>query len=76
LKRNAKKFVIKVSYMSPRDMSASPTFRKKAVNVRVPFQVTPKGMKNADKARRKELGFVEIVKKAKNNASYGRKKTV
>ena len=46
------------------------------MNMRIPFQVAPKGMKNTDKAENKGLGFIDFVEHAKNNTANSRKKAI
>ena len=42
--------------------------------MRVPFQVPPKGMKNADKSGCKIFGFIDFGKHAQNDIADRRKK--
>ena len=42
--------------------------------MRIPFEITPECMQNADKTGSKGLGLINFVKHTKNNASDGIKK--
>ena len=56
-----------------RDVAGAP-FRDKSMNVRVPFQVPTKGMKDADKSGCKIFGFIDFGKHAQNDIADRRKK--
>ena len=54
--------VIKMGNITPEPVITVSTFRDKAVNVWVPFQVPAKGVKNHNKSGSKILGFIELMK--------------
>jgi hypothetical protein len=46
------------------------------MNMRIPFEIASKGMKNADKAGSKGYGFINFMEHTKNGTANGRKKTI
>lgn len=74
--RIAKEVVIKVFYRAPRRDVASTTFRDESMDMRIPFQVTSKGVKNTDKTRGKIFGFIHFGKHTEDNIANGVKETV
>lgn len=56
-----------------RDVTCA-SFRDKGMNVRVPFQVPSKGMKDTDKSGCKIFGFIDFGKHAQNDIADRRKK--
>ena len=44
--------------------------------MRIPLKTAPEGVKNADKAGSKTLGFIELAEHAKDDVTDGMKKTV
>ena len=56
-----------------RDVTGA-SFRDKGMNVRVPFQVPSKGVKDADKAGCKIFGFIDFGKHAQDDIADRRKK--
>ena len=46
------------------------------MNMRIPFQVSAKGMENTKETRSEEFGFIVFVEHTRNDAIYGRKKAV
>lgn len=51
-------------------------FRDKGVAVWIPFKVTAKGMKNADKTGDEVFSFIHLRKHAENNILYRMKRAV
>lgn len=68
--------VIKMCNPAPDDVSATAAFRNETVNMRIPFEVTPKSMENTNKPGSKVFGFIDFEKYTKDNASDGRKETI
>ena len=60
----------------PGSKASDSDFGDKNVNMRIPLKVATEGMKNADKAGSKALGFAEFAKHTKNDIADGVKKTV
>lgn len=56
--------VVKVSDMAPETIIAETAFGEKAVDVRIPFEVTAKSVEDHDIAGRKIFGMVQIEKQA------------
>lgn len=52
--------IIKMGIGTPGSKVTSAPFRNQGMNVGIPFQISPKGMEDADKARSKEFGFVKL----------------
>lgn len=48
---------------------------EKAVDMRVPFEVTPKGMEDTDKTGSKAFGFVIFMEHTKDDTADGREET-
>lgn len=71
-----KKTIVEMVDMSPQSVVAATAFRDKTVDVRVPLQVSAKGMKNHDKARSEVHGFILLKKHAGDHAADGMKETV
>lgn len=67
---------VKLKYVFLRQEPEEPIPLSKAMNVGVPFEISAKGMKNANKARSKRFRKVIFIKHSKNTASNGRKKAV
>lgn len=76
LKGLAEKLKVKVLERTPPTGIANAAFGNETVDVRIPFEVPPKGMQNTDKAGRKTLRFVGIMEHSKDNAAYRREKAV
>ena len=60
--------------MAPLPVIAVATFRNQTVNVRIPFKIPAKSMKNHNVTRSKILGFVHFKEHAGNNAGNRMKK--
>jgi len=60
----------------PRSNAPDSDFGDENMNVRIPLKAAPKGVKNADKAGSKTLGFIEFAEHAKNDVADGMKKAV
>lgn len=71
----AKEVVIEMFDNAPNHMVASAAFGDESMDMRIPFKVTPKGMKNTDKAGSKVLRFIDFMKHAKNGISDSVKET-
>ena len=56
--------VVKVFYMTPETVIAVTAFGKKAVDVRIPFEIPAKSMEDHDIAGRIIFGMVQIEKHA------------
>lgn len=66
----------KVSDSAPWKGRANGAFGDKTMNMRIPFQVPAKGMKNTNKTGNKGLGFINLVEHAQNNTADSRKEAV
>lgn len=51
-------------FVTPGKVVTDPTFRDETVDMRVPFEISAKGMQHTDKTRSKELGFIIFVEQA------------
>lgn len=60
----------------PRSNASDSEFGDEDMNMRIPLKATPKGVKNADKAGSKTLGFIELAEQVKDDIANGKKKTV
>ena len=76
LKGFPEQFIAEVFKRTPSTGITNATFRNEAVNMRIPFQVTAKGVKDTDEAGSKTLRFVSIMEHSKDDAAYGREKAV
>jgi len=72
----AKIFVIEILDDSPKAIIREPSFREKAVDVRVPFEGSAECMKHTDKARDKVFRFVKFVEHFQKDTAYSLKETV
>ena len=64
-----KEFIIKVFHRTPGSDVASPTLGDEGMDMGIPLQVTPKGVKNADKSRGKVFSFIHFRKHTKDNVA-------
>ncbi|MDR2024597.1 MAG: hypothetical protein LBQ71_15430 [Hungatella sp.] len=71
-----KEAIVKVLKSSPWSVVASSTFRNKGVDIRIPFEIPAKGMKDTAEGRSKEFGFVHLEKHTKNNITDRMKEMV
>ena len=62
--------------MAPKPIIAVAAFGNQTVNVRIPFEIPAKSMKNHDKAGSEVLGFIHFKEHAGNNAGNRMKKTM
>ena len=62
--------------MAPKPIIAVAAFGNETVNVRIPFEIPAKSMKNHDKAGSEVLGFIHFKEHAGNNAGNRMKKTM
>ncbi|BDZ75936.1 hypothetical protein Lac1_01190 [Claveliimonas bilis] len=76
LKGVTQEFVVEVFLMTPAKRISNPTFRNETMDMRIPFRVPDKGMKNTDKTRSKEFGFVVFMEHTRDNTVNGREKAV
>lgn len=76
LKGLPQKLIVKVFKRTPPPGIANAAFGNETVDVRIPFEVTAKGMQNTDKAGSKTLRFVGIMEHSKDNAADRREKAV
>lgn len=74
--RISEKSIVEVRNMPPLPKIAVTTFGNEAVNVRIPFEIPAKGMKNHDESRDKVLRLVELGKHTQNNTGNSMKKTM
>ena len=72
----AQKSIVEMFDAFPRSNAPDGDFGDEDMNVRIPLKAAPKGVKNADKAGSKTLGFIEFAEHAKNDVTDGMKKTV
>lgn len=61
---------------SPGIIVAKTTFRDKAMDMGIPFEVTSKSMQNADKSGCELQRLIELIEQTKNDTANSRKKTV
>ena len=61
---------------APNRMISRTTFRDESMDMRIPFQVSAKGMQDADKTGSKIFGLIEFIKHAKDYIPNRGKKTV
>lgn len=74
MKGIAQKFIVKVFHMPPMKRITNSAFRNETMNMRIPFKISAKCMKDADEARSEALGFIDIMKHTSNNTVNCRKK--
>ncbi len=67
----AEEGVVKVADITPETVAAVAAFRNEAVDMRVPFQVSAKGVEYHDKAECEVHGFILLKKHAGDNTVYG-----
>ena len=75
LKSITQKTVVEMSLRAPSTTVTNAAFGKKAVDMRVPFEVTSKGMKDTDKTGSKAFEFVIIKEHTKDDAADSGKET-
>ena len=76
LKSITHEYVIKMGDITPQTAFAQSTFGKKAVDMRIPLQVSAKGVEDEDKAGSEQFRFVLFVEHTENDTSDSRKKAV
>ena len=59
--RVAEQGIVEMFYMTPKSYIAGTALGKQYMNMRVPFQVSAEGMKNANKSGSEILGFVLLI---------------
>ena len=69
-------FVVEVFFMTPAKRIPNPAFRNETMDMGIPFQVPAKGMKDTDKPRSKEFGFVIFMEHTRDNTVNGREKAI
>ena len=74
--RLAQESIVEVFNTFPRSNTSNSDFGDKDMNVRIPLKIPSKGMKNADKAGSKTLGFIKFTEHMKNDIADGMKKTI
>ena len=72
----AKESVIKMFNGAPGRELAGTTFRNKAMDMRVPFEIASEGMEDANKAGSEVFRLIYVLEHAENDVSDGMKKTV
>lgn len=68
--------VIKVVNPAPDNVITTAAFRNETVNMRIPFEVTPKSVENTNETGDEVFRFIDFVKHTKDNASDSRKETI
>ena len=68
--------IVKVIDITPETVVTVAAFRNQAVDMRIPFQIPAKGMKNHDKTGSEIHGHINFKKHSRNNAVYGMKEAV
>lgn len=63
-------------FVTPAKRIPYPAFGNETMDMGVPFQVSAKGMKDTDKTRSKEFGFVLFMEHPGDNTVNGREKAV
>lgn len=58
----AEEVIVKIFYMTPEAIITVTAFGKKAVNVRIPFQIPAESVENHDVSGSKILGMIEVEK--------------
>lgn len=76
LKRFPQEFIVKVFKRTPTPGITNAPFGNEAVDMRIPFEVTAKGMKDADKTGSETFRFVGAMEHAKDNTADSREKAV
>lgn len=74
LKGITHEYVIKMCDITPQTTFAQSTFGKKAVDMRIPLQVSTKGVEDEDKAGSEQFRFVLFVEYTENDTSDSRKR--
>ena len=74
--RFAQESIVEVFNAFPRCDTTDSDFGNENVNMRIPLQATPKGMKNTDKTRSKMFSLVEFAEHTKNDVANRMKKTI
>jgi hypothetical protein len=74
--RTAEEGVIEMLDCTPNSLVAGAAFGKKDMNMRVPFEVPAEGVKDANEAWGKMLGFIHLKKHARNNIAYSVKQAI
>ena len=74
--RFAQESIVEVFNAFPRSNASDSDFGNENVNMRIPLQATPKGMKNTDKTRSKMFSLVEFAEHTKNDIANRMKKTI
>lgn len=72
----AKEREIKMFDGTPGSKVAGSAFGDECMDVRIPFKITTKGMKNTDKSGSKIFGFIKFIEHAENNIPDRRKEKV
>ena len=67
---------MKMRDRTPEAIFIETAFGKNAMNVRIPFQVAAKGMKDTDKSRNKVSFMIKIIEKTGDSLIDSLKKTV
>lgn len=72
----AEKVVVKVFHGTPGGDVTSTTLRNEGVDMRIPLQIAPKSVKDANKPGGKVFSFVDFGKHTKNNIANRMKQTI
>ena len=75
LKSITQKTVVEMSLGAPTSTVADTALGEKAVDMRVPFEVTAEGMKDTDKPGSKAFGFIVSVEHTKDDTAYSGEET-
>ena len=62
--------------LAPKAIIAVTAFRNKTMDMRIPLEISSKGMQNHDKTRSEVSGFIEIRKHSGNNTGNSMKQAV
>lgn len=76
LKGLSKKGIVKMLDDTPKAVIREAAFRNETVDMRVPFQRSPKSVEGADNAGNKVFRFVEVMEHTQNNTADSLKKAV
>ena len=68
--------VVEMVDVAPKAIIAVTAFRNKTMDMRIPLEVSPKGMQNHDKTRSEVSGFIEIRKHFGNDTGNSMKQAV
>lgn len=75
LERKAKKLIVKMLFGTPTTGVTDSAFRNEAMNMRIPFEIPPEGVKDTDETGSEAFRFIILIKAVKDDTADSRKKT-